>query len=191
MKVKCKYDKQSALSYSYKPFVYIRIFHPVRAKKKPVSIPKRKNTTKPIPKILLQRGRKSQQNITNDFKKNYQIQPQRYVPTKPRDKQINELQYIMETGNKPYQIPSNQYLTNKTKSKSKSQSLPVQPQTVKLQSRMEEILTEIHERQQFLFQMKQLNSQNYHQYKLEINHQISLKSKEFMQLDMKLQNLKI
>ena len=98
----------------------------------------------------------------------------------------------METGNKPKHAPNPIHFTKKAKSKSKPKpkSLPPQTQTGKLRSRMEEILAEIHERQQFLQQMKQLNSQNYHQYELEINHQITLKSKEFMQLDMKLQNIK-
>ena len=156
----------------------------VRAKKKPVLIPKKKSNTKPIPKILLQRGRKSQNDITNDMKENYQIQKPRYVPIKPRDEQIDELQYTMETGNKHRSRQKKK--SNKVSSKPKLSLTPQQLQKAKIQSRMEELLAEIQDRQQFLIEMKQINSPNYNQYEIDMNYQISIKSQEFKQLDMKL-----
>ena len=145
-----------------------------------MNLPQKKANTKPIPKILLQRGRKSELEIKKDLKENYQPESQIYIPAKPRTEQIDDLQCIMETGNKRKQTTN-----NPKKSVNKKSKLPKQHP---LQQRMEEILQEIAERQQFLIEMKQLNSKNYAEYEVEINRQIALRSKEFKALDKMLIN---
>eukprot|EP01083_Nonionella_stella_P123922 373745_1 len=147
----------------------------LRSKKKAVHIPRKGHNTKPIAKILLQRGRKPKHQIEKEWIANDPINNVRtYVPTKPRGDEIDELQCLMETGSKVRNImirPNTQPLQH-TKS-----------MQTEIQDRMEELLNEINERQQFLHTMKHLNSKNYAKYENQINREIAVKCHEFKQLD--------
>lgn len=144
----------------------------IRAKKRAYRLPKKKVHHRPIPKILLQRGRKPQHEIVREYQHGTDLPI--YVPAQPRDEVIDDLQCIMEMGKKRSEIKAK--LSEHTR---------CEPMTKKkeIQLRMEELLNEIKERQQFLETMKELKPGDYRQYAQEINLQIKEHIKEFKILD--------
>ena len=144
----------------------------IRSKKKAYKLPKKKVHRTVIPKILLQRRRKPQHEIIKQYQPCTELPA--YVPAQPRDEVIDDLQYMMEMGKKRKEI--------RPKQTEHTQSEPM-TKKMEIQLRMEELLSEIKERQQFLETMKELNSADYRQHVQEMNMQIAAHFKEFKILD--------
>ena len=144
----------------------------IRAQKNKYKLPKRKVYNYTVPKILLQKKRKPQHQIIKEYQPLTDLPA--YVPAQPREEIIDDLQCVMESGKGRKEITFEQ-----------SQQITVEPITKKerIQQRMDELLNEITERQQFLATMKELQSADYPTHVHQMNAQIKAHFKEFKTLD--------